>query len=50
MKIKVNQLERYQSKDCLIFRNLPFSSNGTSLSDDIDLIQNVLNVNIEPRD
>ena len=50
MKIKVNQLERYQSKDCLIFRNLPFSSNGTYLSDVIDLIQNVLNVNIEPRD
>ena len=50
MKIKVNQLERYQSKDCLIFRNLPFSSNGTYLSDVIDLIQNALNVNIEPRD
>ena len=50
MKIKVNQLEKYQSKDCLIFRNLPFSSNGTYLSDVIDLIQNVLNVNIEPRD
>ena len=49
MKIKVNQLERYQSKNCLIFRNLPFSSNGTYLSDVIDLIQNVLNVNIEPR-
>ena len=50
MKIKVNQLERYQSKDCLIFRNLPFSSNGTHLSHVNDLIQNVLNVNIEPRD
>ena len=50
MKIKVKQLERYQSKDCLIFRNLSFGSNGTYLSVVIDLIQNVLNVNIEPRD
>ena len=44
MKVKVNQLERSD------FLNLPFSSNGTYLSDVIDLIQNVLNVNIEPRD
>ena len=50
IKIKLNQLERYQSKDCLIFRNLPFSTIGTYLSDVICLIQNVLNVNIEPSD
>ena len=50
MKIEVNQLERYQLKDCLIFRNLPFSSNGTYFSYVIDLIQNVLNVNIKTRD
>ena len=50
IKIKVNQIERYQSKDCLIFRNLPFSTSGTYLSDVICLIQNVLNVNIEPSD
>ena len=50
IKIKVNQPERYQSKDCLIFRNLPFSTSGTYLSDVICLIQNVLNVNIEPSD
>ena len=49
MKIKLNQLNRYQSKDCLFVRNLPFSSNRTYLSDVIDIIQNVLNVNIEPR-
>ena len=50
MKIKVNQLEIYQSKDCLIFRNLPFSSNETYLSDLIDLIRSLLNVKTEPRD
>ena len=50
MKIKLNQLKRYQSKDCLFFCNLPIGSNGTYLSGVIDLIQNVLNVNIEPRD
>ena len=50
IKIKVNQLKRYQSKDCLIFRNLPFSTSGTHLSDVICLIQNVRNVNIEPSD
>ena len=48
MKIKINQLESDQSKYCLIFRNQPFSSNGTYLSEVTDLIQNVLNVNIEP--
>ena len=50
MKNKVNQIERHQSKDCLIFRNLPFSSNVSYLSVVIDLIQNVLNVKIEQRD
>ena len=50
LRIKVSQLERYQSKDCLIFSNLQFSSNETYLSDVINYIQNVLNFNIEPRD
>ena len=50
IKVKVNQIERYQSKYCLIFRNLPSSTNGTYLSDVFCLIQNGLNVNIEPTD
>ena len=41
MKIKKNQLERYQSKNCLFYCNLPFCSNGTYLSSVIDLIQYV---------
>ena len=50
MKIKVNQLARYQSNDCLKFRNLPLTTNGSYQSDVICLIQNVLNMNIEPSD
>ena len=50
MKVKVHQLERYQSKDCFLFRTLPFNTNGAYLSDFNCLIQNVLNVNFEPSD
>ena len=50
MKIKMNQLERYHSEDCLRFRYLPFSTNGTYLSDDNCLFQNVMRVNSEPSD
>ena len=50
VKIKVNQLERYSSKDCLIFRNLPTRSNGSYLQDIVAFIREVLQVEIEPYD
>ena len=32
MTIKVNEFERYQSKDCLIFDKLPTGANGSYLA------------------
>ena len=44
--IKVNELERYESKDCLIFHNLPIGQHGSYLSDTVAFMRNILQVNI----
>ena len=44
--IKVNELERYESKDCLIFHNLPIGQHGSYLSDTVVFMRNILQVNI----
>ena len=50
VKIKVNQLERYESKDRLIFRNLPIGANGSLIMDVVAFIRNVMQVECEPHD
>ena len=50
LNIKVNELERYQSKDCLIFRNLPIGSNGSILEDTLAFIRDIMYVDIQACD
>ena len=50
MEIKINTIERYQSKDCLIFRNLPVGSYGSIINDTVEFINQVMKVTIEPAD
>ena len=50
MTIKVNELERYESKDCLIFHNLPVGLHGSSISDTVAFIRDVLQVHIVEED
>ena len=47
LNIKVNELERYQSKDCLIFRNLPI---GSILEDTLAFIRDIMYVDIQACD
>ncbi len=50
MTIKVNKLERYESKDCLIFHNLPVGLQGSYISDTVAFIRDVLQVHIVEED
>ena len=50
LKQKVNDIERYQSKDCIIFRNLPFIFNTNVFDDVIYFINNPLEVSMGHRD
>ena len=50
LKQKVNEIERYQSKDCIIFRNLPLVSNTNVTDDVIYFINNALGVSMGHRD
>ena len=42
MTIKFNELESCESKDCLIFHNLPIGANGSYLADTVAFIREVL--------
>ena len=44
--IKVNELERYHSKDRLVFRNMSIASNGSILEDTPAFIRYILFVDI----
>ena len=46
MTIKVNELERYESKDCLFFKKLPIGANGSYLADIVAFIREMLHVQI----
>ena len=50
LKQKVNEIERYQSKDCIIFRILPLMSNTNITDDVIYTINNALGVSMGHRD
>ena len=46
LNIKVNELERYQSKDSLIFRNIPIGGKGSLIEDVVAFIRDVMMVDI----
>ena len=50
MRIKFNQLERYQSEDCLIFCNLPLDTNGSNPQNVAEFNRSVLNFQIKASD
>ena len=39
MEIKINEIERYQSKNCPVFRNLPVGSYGSIINDTVEFIK-----------
>ena len=46
LNIKVNELQRYQSKDCLVFRNVPIGGNGSLIEDVVAIIRDFMMVDI----
>ena len=50
LKQKTNEIERHQSKDCIIFRNLPLVSNKTVTDDVIYFVNRVLGINMAVKD
>ena len=50
LREKVNDVERYTSKDTIFFRNLPLLSNKDDITDVIEFIRNVLHVEVTPGD
>ena len=50
LREKVNDVERYTSKDTIIFRNLPLLSNKDVTTDVIEFIRNVLHVEVTSGD
>ena len=47
LKNKLNDVERYQSKDCIIFRNLPLLSNRNVTEDVVHFVKTALGVQMD---
>ena len=50
LKQKTNEIERYQSKDCIIFKNLPLVSNKRVTDDVSYFVNRVLGINMTVKD
>ena len=46
----MNEIERYQSKDCLIFKNIPVGQYGSIPRDTVEFIKQVLRVEVVAAD
>ena len=49
LEVKVNELERYSSKDCVIIQNLPML-HGNIIRDVLDLFNNILGLDVSDYD